>query len=212
MSKKVATVGFWLGVLTGLLAGGTAWGKPADLPDNHQIECADGKDDPPMPRKFSLELDFTPNGITLKFGPGADQPAEEPQLPAFIEQWLQHVGDLLARPERVFNLENLLSKLPRPAPAEKSDAEGVEQLFRLAERQNCERHYQAARFLYQRVHLLAPTSRVGRLAIDRLQQVEERLRNDAEEADTPGGAGQPESMHRDMHKGLVPLGLVRVRY
>ncbi len=236
MLKKVATVGFWLGVLTGIAAGATAWGKPADLPGNNQIECADGVDDPPTQRKFSIELDFTPQGITFKVETSDPQPTEapaiDPVMPAFVDQWLQHVGDLLARPDRVINLEAILSKLPRlsanengaqappaePQPragqADKDTDERVLQMFVIAEFYRRTGHYESARFYYQRVHLLSPTSRMGRMAIDRLQQVEERLRDDAEEADTPGRTDElkPESMNREMHKGLMPLGLVRVRY
>ena len=56
MLKKVATLGFWFGVLSGLTAGATAWGKPADLPNIQQIECSDGQDDPPAQKKYSFQL------------------------------------------------------------------------------------------------------------------------------------------------------------
>jgi hypothetical protein len=232
MYKKVATVGFWLGVLAGLAAGATAWGKPADLPTNNQIECSDGADDPPVQRKFALELEFTPQGITVKVGLADDDPAPapaiDPVLPAFIEQWLQHLGDLLTQPERAISLDALRNKLPRLDASEKApqvpssepqpragqtdkdtDMRAL-QMFIVAEVCRQAGRYEAARYYYQRVHLLAPTSRVGQLAIERLQQVEERLRDDAEEAAPAEGSDPPQSMNREPHKGLMPLGLVRV--
>lgn len=239
MLKQGIAMGFLSSVLWGQAAGQLAWGKPADLPANNQIECPDCSDDP-VQRKFSLELEVTPKGITLKVEAGLAQPEQAPPidavLPAFVEQWLQHAGDALRRPDRSVSLDCLLGKLPylswphaasllaqetlvrlpqvgdpEKAPLAEKEKQ-TRQLFEMADLCRRTGVYEAARFFYQRVHLLSPTTRLGRLAIDRLQEIEIRLRDDAEEQGAPGRDGAPESRLRDIRNGSMPLGLVVVTY
>jgi len=232
MLKRGIAASFWLIALSGLTSGTAAWAKPADLPGNQQIECAEG-DDPPAKRKFSIELDITSKGITLKVGAEPVQPAPAPQidavLPAFVDQWLQHAGDALMRPDRIGSLDYLWSKVPyvgapnvRTGPAASAVVGAVDQqiaqrdnqsraFFALAEVYRRTGHYVSARDFYQRVHLLAPTSRLGQMAIDRIQEMDERLRDAAEEQGIPG-RDEPEARNRDIRNGTLPLGLVRVTY
>jgi hypothetical protein len=241
MLKRGIALGFGLALFCGFAAGASAVGKPADLPANNQIECPDCGDDP-LPGKFSLELDFTPKGITVKMGVADAQPELPPAidalLPAFVEQWLQHAGDAFSYPDRSGNIEYWLGQLPyirslqaasvgvddktgatpKVVGAEPKPAPDIEkqlrQIFESADQYRRTGLYESARYLYQRVHLLAPTSRLGRLAIEHLQEIESRLRSfgETEEQGNPDRRDEPEARQRDIRNGAMPLGLVRVRY
>ncbi len=54
-------------VLLGFTAAPIASAKPAALPSQNRIDCPEFTDDP-TPGRFSLELDLSSKGITLKFG------------------------------------------------------------------------------------------------------------------------------------------------
>lgn len=124
-----------------------ALAKPSDLPSNNGIECDDCTDEP-MPRKLQIELGITPKGITLKLGVSAARPEATPPLdavlPAFVEQWLLHVGDLVTRPGRGMSIDSVLNHVPilgrlrhalsengagRPDTAEESGADDPETQF-----------------------------------------------------------------------------------
>ena len=216
MFKRGIAASFWFAVLSGLLSGATAWAKPADLPSNEPIECENGGD-PPM--KTTPPIDVEP------------APALDPFLPAFVEQWLQHAADALMRPDRAGNLDFLLGQLPKsafgaaveptvPAPqvvgVEKKQAVDAEKhirhLFESADLYRRSGLMDAARFIYQRVHLLSPTSRLGQLAIQRLQEIESRQRDDAEEQSQPSRPREPDVRMRDLRNSTMPLGLVEVTY
>ena len=83
------------------------------------------------------------------------------------------------------------------------------QLFEAADQYRRTGLYESARYLYQRVHLLSPTSRLGRMAIEHLQELESRLRDSSEEQDR---REEPDDWQRDVRNGTIPLGLVRVTY
>ncbi len=93
----------------------TAFAKPADLPSGGGIECNDCTDEP-MPRKLQIELGITSKGITLKVGVSAAKvdaiPSLDAMVPAFVDQGLQHIGDLVTRPGKMMTLDFLLSKVP----------------------------------------------------------------------------------------------------
>jgi hypothetical protein len=97
-----------------LMPGSSAWAKPADLPSHNEIECSAFGDEP-MPRKFELELEISPRGVTLKFGVSAAKPMATPSLdmvlPAYVEQWLQHMGDAVTRPGRAMNWSGFLGPI-----------------------------------------------------------------------------------------------------
>jgi hypothetical protein len=227
MLRRGIALGFWLAFFSGLAAGTRVYAKPADLPANNQIECPDCGDK--APRKFSLELEISPKGVNVQFGFGDTQPESppilDPFLPAFFEHWLQHAADVFTQPQRSASLENLLKSVPylravksAPPPETPSAAppvvkgearpavdfeKQIRQLFESADYYRRTGLYESARYLYQRVHLLAPTSRLGNLAIEHLQEIERRLREAGEEQ---------EPDERDVRNGSIPLGLVRVRY
>jgi hypothetical protein len=94
----------------------------------------------------------------------------------------------------------------------------AQRIFELAERHRRSGEYDVARKLYQQVHLFSPTTLHGRIAITRIIEVEERMReverirDASEEQQIPGRGDDPEQAFRDMHQRTVPLGLVRVSY
>ncbi len=91
--------------------------------------------------------------------------------------------------------------------------ETAQRLFEMAERHRRANEYDMARHLYQQVHLLTPTTLHGRVAIVRIIELEDRLRDVSEEQGIPGRSDvDPEEMFRDMQGRTVPLGLVDVSY
>lgn len=326
--------------LAGVLASSSASSaKPGDLPAENGIQCPDGADDP-VQRKFSIELGITPKGFTLKLSAAQAAPEApiliDPLMPAYVEQMLYHLGDALARPERYFRLDRLLSQLPdlrgsaaegnaatpQPKPAVvaarapivtpvearlfepvqvrirnvpmqqalknlahasalrivpdyralrdagvdldapvslpienssvhvalqqllqaakltiqidgdvvkvtvpqkgrlRSDAQiraeanaiQAQRLFETGERLRRDGEFEQARTCYQQAHLLTPTTLHGRMAIVRLEELEERLREVFEEQGGPGRNADPEQVYRDMHRRSIPLGLVEISH
>ncbi|MBI2807758.1 MAG: hypothetical protein HYX68_22485 [Planctomycetes bacterium] len=198
---------------------------PADLPPPEQIGC--GGPTEPAKGKFSIELGFTSKGFTFKVGVAAAKPDTTPAIdtvtPAFLEQWLSHLSDVLAQPERAASLPAIAGSLPfvrhwasAPAPgdgkpaAKNAQDQKAQQLFNRAEDERRQGHYQAARVFYQRVHLLTPTTALGRLAIDRLTEIENGQQGGAEEQDAP--TIDPETLFQDIRGRTVPLGLVELAY
>lgn len=201
---KRGMASFWLGVMSGLVAAATAWAKPADLPSVNPIECHDSQE---------------------KSAPIAEPesaPALDGTLPAFLECWLQHAADVLRRPDRVLTVENLWRQLPaatatvsepaapKVAGVETKADKQIRHLFDVADHYRRTGLYDAARFCFQRVHLLSPTSRLGQLAIERLQEIEDRLRESEQSEPSRKDEGGPQS--RDIRNGTMPLGLVVVTY
>ena len=101
-------------------------------------------------------------------------------------------------------------------------------LFEVAERCRRKGDVAKARTCYEEVHLMCPTSRYGRLAIDRLQELEQASIDATEEQDAPpalpseaepplGAAPDKatppaERLHRKIHDETQPLGLVERVY
>jgi len=176
-----------------LVFSSVAWGKPADLPASNQIECGEQP-----PRKPAIDVELGPKGVNVPAGFGdvqPDAPPLDPFFPAFVEHWLQHAADVLTEPQRCASVEALLGSLPyvralkaapgpmAPAPVVKGKADPqsdfdkqVQRLFERADFYRRTELYEAARCLYQRVHLLSPTSRLGCLAIEHLHEIERRMR------------------------------------
>lgn len=191
----------WLavGVLMTLTAGGVgapaAMAKPADLPSQNGIECPDGSDDP-MFRQAE-----TPTNIDT---------VSPVFVPAGLEQLLIYLNEALAnaRQQQANGPRNVSDR--HPVEARQADAQ---RLFEMAERQRRAGDLQQAYRLYQRVHLLAPTSPHGRTAIQRIGDIEERLRDATEEQGSPDRPEpRPEEAFRDMQRRMVPLGLVNVTF
>ncbi|MSQ96443.1 MAG: hypothetical protein EXR98_18075 [Gemmataceae bacterium] len=113
MLKRRLIVAAALAAMLGFFNVPSAWAKPADLPSHNPLECLECGHEP-MPGKLKIELSITPKGISLNFGLYAARPDATPALdavlPAFVEHWLQHMGDVLARPDR--SLGAILGRLP----------------------------------------------------------------------------------------------------
>lgn len=207
MSRGIRVLGLWTSVLLGLAFGaaGAAWAKPADLPIPSQPVCEDGKDGPTYhppapsyPDLTELQEDTSDGSIAAKVVTEAP-PMIDAVSPAFLsalfDQLFVQIGNAIQ---------------PRPVSPEEKAAQ---EAYRRAE--ECARtgQLEQARLLFQQTHLLAPLSKVGRQAIDRIQQIEERLRDAAEEStDPPSTAPDPEARFREMRDRTVPLGLVVVWY
>jgi len=88
----------------------------------------------------------------------------------------------------------------------------AQRLFEIAEGHRRSRNFDMARKLYQQVHLLTPTTLHGRVAIVRLIEIEERMREASEEQGGPGRNDDPEQVYREMRDRTIPLGLVEVSY
>lgn len=193
--------GLWISILLGPLCGGAVWAKPADLPVPSQPECKDGKEDADKGGP-SITVDLLTGRITVESNPTLEPaPAIDAVCPAFlsalVDQLVTQIGNALAQPRQAPTIEERIAN----------------QLYRDAEA--CARHGQLekARMLLQQTHLLAPTSRAGQKAIERLQEIEERLRDSAEEStDPPSAAPDPEASYRDLRDRTVPLGLIVVSY
>ncbi len=85
-------------VLLGWSATPMASARPAELPVPNDIECAATSDDP-VPGRFSVELDFSAKGITLKLGlQNGNPPQPAPAIDAVSPSLLpMYVSDLFGR-------------------------------------------------------------------------------------------------------------------
>ena len=132
------------------------WAKPADLPADDKIQCPEGQEKGEH-GGIAIDLDL------LSGGPAEIDVVNPFLIGAWFEQWLDAVANLL----------------PAADPCEQQ----AQKAFEAAERCRRAGDYVNARAGYQQTHRLAPTSRLGRLAIDRLIEVEQRLRETGEEAE-----------------------------
>jgi hypothetical protein len=189
MKRFVVATTIVSSLLIGLASAPAAWGKPADLPADDKIQCPEGQEKGEH------------GGISLGSDHFADAPKSPASIdtvsptlvPACVEMWLQKVGEMFFVQQRdVF--------VPFNTPERQ-----VRDLFERAEKCRRSGDFANARTNYQRLHMLAPTSRLGRLAIDRIIEIEERMREPAEEAEPP-------QSFRQMRERSQPLGLVEVTY
>ncbi|HZZ81010.1 MAG TPA: hypothetical protein VFE62_21090 [Gemmataceae bacterium] len=197
--KRITWLGICSSILLGL-AGARAWAKPADLPLPSQHACPEGTEDPAQ-GGFSIKLDLLSGRITVETGPGKSESTPSidtvtPALmPGLIDELVRQAGQIV---------------LQRGAVTGK-DLE-ARRCFEKAERARMAQNFETARLGYQQAHLLSPTSLLGRLAIIRLQQVEEQMRDPSEESSEPPTPRNSQSMYRDMNERTIPLGLVHVSY
>ena len=102
MKSQLFVAGVVVALVASLVAAPQSMAKPGDLPAQNGIECSEGGDGP-VKGKFSIELDFTAKGISLKFGAGLVKPTAGPTttidtvMPAFFDQVLAHVGQSCPR-------------------------------------------------------------------------------------------------------------------
>ena len=157
----------------------------------------------------------------LGIGPASVSLAKPPDLP--IDQNHQcpdgrePVAPVPFTPEELSRLVEEVVEAPVEAAAPRL-AE-VRQLFEVAERCRLKGEFVEARTYYQEVHLMSPTSRYGRLAMDRLREVEQaEMADTAEEQDAPPlkpvskPAPSPQERSRELLKRSQPLGLVERVY
>jgi hypothetical protein len=117
-------------------------------------------------------------------------------------------GVVLITPSRVkLNASNA----ERRAEAAANEAQRI---FEIADRLRRSQEYDVARRLFQQVHLLAPTTLHGRMAIVRIIEIEERMRDVSEEqgGDNSNRPHDPDQVFRDLRDRTIPLGLVEVSY
>lgn len=130
---------------------------------------------------------------------------------------------LLSPARLTFEIEDGIVKITVPQKKqgrtrESRDAlakgELAQQLFEIADRHRRTGDFDRAHKLFQQVHLVSPTTLHGRVAIARIIELEERMRDASEEqgGQVPGRADDPEQVFRDMHERSIPLGLVNVSY
>jgi hypothetical protein len=103
-------------------------------------------------------------------------------------------------------------RLRNPLNNNERSAKEAQRLFETGERCRRSGEYDKARTCFQQVHLLAPTTLHGRMAIVRLEEIEERMRDVSEEQGAPAPGEDPDQVFRDMRDRSVPLGLVEVSY
>jgi hypothetical protein len=163
--------------------------KPADLPADDKIQCPQGQEKGAH-GGIAIDLDALSGGLAA---PGGIDTINPMLIEALLEQWLDAVAKLL------------------PTAADPR-AQQARQAYEAAERARRAGDYVQARTSYQQVHLLAPTSRLGRLAIDRIIEIEQRLRDASEEAEPAVPNPAPRPLRRGSRDGYEPLGLVEVTY
>jgi hypothetical protein len=342
MKTKWCAAGVVLALAAVLIGAPASWAKPGDLPSPNDIECQDGDG---AKKTLEIELGLGTNGFTFRWGtrPAPEMtPNLDAFLPAFLDQFVVHLADLLARPDRIIGIDALLGKMARvhtaafgpaqanPADAKlhktreaeamqkaratvemrlfetvnlnlknvplqqaiktlaqtsglritpdfaalddarvnlnqpvnvaannctvhaalrqvveqahltfetrngvvlvtvpqrnvgqsnaerraQADAKEAQRIFEIAERQRRAGQNDMARKLFQQVHLLAPTTLHGRMAIVRIIEIEERMRDVSEEQgnDGPGRSDDSDQVFRNMRERTIPLGLVNVSY
>jgi len=155
----------------------------------------------PAKGRFSIELGFTSKGLMLKIGGGLALPDTPTVIdtvcptivPAYVQMLVQRVKNAIAPP---VGMTGGLSDFDRDKQAT--------QLFEVGEIYRRTGQYASARTYFSRVHQSAPTSRLGRLAIDRLGELDDRLREAEESSEI-----DPEALFDRMIERTIPLGLVR---
>jgi hypothetical protein len=163
------------------------WAKPADLPADDKIQCP-GAQEKGEHGGIAIDLDALSGRLAA---PGPIDTVNPLLFGAWIEQWLEAVAALL------------------PTSADPRDQQ-ARQAYETAEQARRAGDYAKARISYQQVHLLAPTSRLGRSAIDRITEMEQRLRDASEEAEPT--APSPQRLRRSSLDGYMPLGRIEVTY
>ena len=176
----------------------SASAKPADLPEDDKIHCPQGQEKGEH-GGVTIDLDLLSGGLAVE--PPRIDAVSPTIVQAWVEQWIQMLGEACLQQGR----DGVRST------SDSKEAQ-ARQEFEAAERDRRSGHFADARNRFQRVHLLAPTSRLGRLAIDRLTEIEQRIRDAGEEAEPPIPNAEPMQSRRSLGDGWKPLGLVELTY
>lgn len=207
MKKYLFAANGLLAVVLGVSSGPSAWAKPSDLPADNKIECTEcGEETHRGSITIGLDLFTGRVNVDVKINATVPPPpmAIDSVTPMLVEQLLREVSGYLA--------SGPTGSTDKPAVAQDRKRQ-AQHLFQIAERCYRTGDFEKARTCYQQVHLLTPTSQLGRSAIDRLSQVEERLRDATEEQDLPAPQGtEPEEAFRNLRQRSIPLGLVELSY
>jgi hypothetical protein len=195
MMKNVFAASAALAGILSLTPG--VWAKPSDLPVDNQMQWLLGQEST-VPVQCADTTETTIDTVV---------PAV---TAAYLETWWQWVTE-----DYGGQVTAILSKTPYVRwlyldPAVVQEVQG-NLLFQLAEGCRLKGDYARARTFYQQVHMLTPTSRQGQLAIDRLVEIEERMR-ESEESTVPMRSHSSEQSFRDIRHRTIPLGMVEVTY
>jgi hypothetical protein len=164
-------------------------------------QATDKPGEAPKKGRFSIEFGITSKGLILKFGGGVATPEPAPAIDAMCPNIVPaYVQSLMSRVKGAFTEAPGMSGAPKEVERDKQ----VTQLFEVGEIYRRTGHYASARVYYQRAHLAAPTSRLGRLAIERLGEIEDRLREAEESSEI-----DPQSLFFEMRERTIPLGLAQ---
>jgi hypothetical protein len=203
MMKKLFAASVLSAAILGLAPAPQAWTQVSNSPD-------DGKVQYPAPG-IKLEVAATEEPLA---GDALSPSMSAACLGQLLQQVANYTDYVAAYPSKIPYMRWLFSQeaseTVKSAPATR-ESQSL-QLFKTAESCRLAGDFEKARRCYQQVHLLTPTSRVGRLSIDRLGEIEERMRESTEESDAPAPAGKPEQSRRDIRQGSIPLGLVEISY
>lgn len=229
------------GVLAWSLLGATApigLTKPPDLPVDQSVTCPEGRER--TNGSYELRIDLANGEIRVEVEatpttPVADVPATvDAVCPCFLPVLVEHVRRRLAQAQPAPG-----TPLPAAPVAKEADgrAEQAKRMFQIAERCRRGGDLEMARTCYEETHLMSPTSRFGRLAMQRLRDLERHQDGNgaAEESDAPptqrsprqnpttdepplsrgrdlNGLTPAERQFRKMRQRSEPLGLVERTY
>jgi hypothetical protein len=166
-----------------------------------EFSCAETGDKPAKGR-FSIELGITSKGLLLKIGTGPAMP----EMPAAIDAICPNIvpaylESLLARWRNAFTPQTDMQAVQ---PCLERDKQAAHH-FEIAEIYRRTGQLGSARTFYQRVHQLAPTSLLGGLAMERMTELDDRLRDAGEESE----ADQADTLYQNMRERTIPLGLAQ---
>ena len=117
MKRYLFAVGAVLATVLGLATGPSAARSPRICRRKAGLNVPTAATTRSRTGKFSIELDITSKGITLKLGVAQAEPAApmmiDALLPAYVEQCLQHLRDVAARPERFVHVDAVRNSLWR---------------------------------------------------------------------------------------------------
>ena len=197
MSKGLMCAGL---MLLGLSLGGSvSLGKPPDLPVDLRVEF-EGVE---KPGGLCLDFDIFSGKVSLNIAlPGGFWQS------LFPDRTVPSAAAVSGRP-------NAACPPREPRQEQEPDSDRLIQartLFEIAERCRKVGDLDKARTCYEETHLLAPDTRFGRRAMDRLAEIDQKRvgggegnAEEAEEPDLPDGR-----RHEDMLRRTVPLGGVPV--
>jgi hypothetical protein len=191
--------------LLGAMAGPGSAAKPPDLPVDQIHRCPEGRDGP-----GSIEL-IDAIRLALEIGAG------QGETPITVDAILP----VLVPP--------LLTEVFQPQPANPTQPanryQEARHIFEIGERCRRQGDLDKARTCYEEAHLLSPTSHYGRLAMQRLHEMEQSQRGSSEEQEEPPlrtptteepplqeRPPSPEQSSLKLRQSAQPLGLVERSY